>query len=455
MKNPDPDLLALAVTPSTEARPSSDGKEAAAIESLLEQASADALNAGCFCASLDEQLLAQALEAEFGSPEIVRLVRERCPYLYSAHPVFVSGERMRQMGRVIAAVESVVALPAYRELVLGRSPQIAAHATGARGVFYGYDFHVAQDRLGLIEVNTNAGGAMLNAVLGRAHKACCAPVAPWGPSAAGAERFEQAMVDMFRAEWRLAGRPGPLRTLAIVDDNPGDQYLYPEFLLSQRLFERHGLRALIADPRDFTLEHGELHASGERVDLVYNRLTDFYLEAPAAQVLRETYLSGRVVITPHPQAHALYADKRNLVLLSDAAALEALGVPAATRDLLLQSVPRTLMVDASNAAELWAQRKRWFFKPVAGHGSRGAYRGDKLTQRVWSEIQAGGYVAQQLVAPGERTVAVDANQPLKFDLRHYVYDGEVQWSAARLYQGQTTNFRTPGGGFAPVYRGLC
>jgi hypothetical protein len=23
--------------------------------------------------------------------------------------------------------------------------------------------------------------------------------------------------------------------------------------------------------------------------------------------------------------------------------------------------------------------------------------------------------------------------------------------AARMYQGQTTNFRTPGGGFAPVY----
>ena len=42
-------------------------------------------------------------------------------------------------------------------------------------------------------------------------------------------------------------------------------------------------------------------------------------------------------------------------------------------------------------------------------------------------------------------------QVLKFDLRNYVYDGAVQWLAARLYQGQTTNFRTPGGGFAPVY----
>jgi len=50
-------------------------------------------------------------------------------------------------------------------------------------------------------------------------------------------------------------------------------------------------------------------------------------------------------------------------------------------------------------------------------------------------------------------VSGSADQPeqLKFDLRNYTYAGEVQWIAARTYQGQTTNFRTPGGGFAPVY----
>ena len=57
-----------------------------------------------------------------------------------------------------------------------------------------------------------------------------------------------------------------------------------------------------------------------------------------------------------------------------------------------------------------------------------------------------------LVAPGERMLSEhDAAPALKFDLREYVYQGQVQWTAARLYQGQTTNFRTPGGGFAPVY----
>ena len=39
---------------------------------------------------------------------------------------------------------------------------------------------------------------------------------------------------------------------------------------------------------------------------------------------------------------------------------------------------------------------------------------------------------------------------LKFDLRCYAYAGVMQMVAARLWQGQTTNFRTPGGGFTPV-----
>jgi hypothetical protein len=40
---------------------------------------------------------------------------------------------------------------------------------------------------------------------------------------------------------------------------------------------------------------------------------------------------------------------------------------------------------------------------------------------------------------------------LKIDIRAYVYQGKIQLLAARLYAGQTTNFRTLGGGFAPVF----
>ena len=104
-----------------------------------------------------------------------------------------------------------------------------------------------------------------------------------------------------------------------------------------------------------------------------------------------------------------------------------------------------------DADELWSCRRSLFFKPVCGFGSRGAYRGDKLTRRVWAEVAAGGYVAQDLVAPGERVVEVDGErQRLKVDLRAYTYRGRILLLAARTYDGQTTNFRTPGGGFAPI-----
>jgi hypothetical protein len=67
---------------------------------------------------------------------------------------------------------------------------------------------------------------------------------------------------------------------------------------------------------------------------------------------------------------------------------------------------------------------------------------------VWGEILAASYVAQELVPPSERRIGPE--QSMKVDVRNYVYDGQVQMLAARLYQGQTTNMRTIGGGFAPV-----
>ena len=412
-----------------------------------------ALNHGCFCFTLEPGALARALDAELAGPGLAALVHERCPFLYAAQPVFVAPPQLRRVAQVVAAVESVVALPGWRDEALADAPEIARRSPpGPRGAFLGYDFHLEDGRFGLIEINTNAGGAMLNAVLARAQRASCRPLAPMVPTLAQVAAFEQAIVDMFRAEWRLAGRGRPLETVAIVDEAPEAQYLYPEFLLFERLFERHGLRAVVADPAALEWRGGALRHEGRAIDLVYNRLTDFYLEQPSSAALREAHLADAAVLTPHPRAHALYADKRRLATLCDAARLEALGVPAATREVLTESVPRTEVVDAANAGRLWQARRGLFFKPVAGYGSRAAYRGDKLTRGVWQGIAAGGYVAQAIVAPGERRVERDGDaRPLKFDLRAYAYDGAVQWLAARLYQGQTTNFRTPGGGFAPVY----
>ncbi len=412
-----------------------------------------AFNRECLCLSLDEGALSRALEMELGERGLYQLTRERCPYLFSAQPVFVANSHIQRMQAVIGAIETVVNSNSWRERVLNAAPPIARHDPGgAKGVFMGYDFHIGAESVGLIEINTNAGGALLNAVLARAQRACCPEVENLVPTAATAHQLEQAIVAMFQREWQLSGRNRPLQSIAIVDEKPTEQYLYPEFVLFRELFQRHGLEAVIVAPEQLHFRGGRLWADNLAIDLVYNRLTDFLLEQSGVRAIREAYLARSVVLTPHPQAHALYADKRNLALLTDPAELNAMNVPDGIQQVLLAGIPRTEVVDPAQADHLWAERRRLFFKPASGYGSKAAWRGDKITKRVWSEILAGDYVAQALMPPAER-FALGESTPMvfKYDLRNYVYDGAVQWVAARLYQGQTTNFRSPGGGFAPVY----
>ena len=409
------------------------------------------LNASCLCVSHEREALVGALESGSGDAEVAALIAARCPHLFSRQPVFVSRQQAERIAQLIGAIESVIALPAYREAVLADAPEIARHDPGTRSVFFGYDFHVGENGIALIEINTNAGGALLNAALARAQDPCAA-LAGAAQGTHGARQLETEIVAMFREEWRLGGTGGPLGSVAIVDADPASQYLYPEFLLFRKLLQRHGITAVIAAPGDLRWDAGRLWHGATPIDLVYNRMTDFMFEAPDSAAIRAAYLARAAVVTPHPHAHALYADKRNLAILSDRARLAALGVPAATQQILLAGIPHTELVHSGDAARLWGLRRQRFFKPAAGYGGRAAYRGDKLTRRAWDEILGGVYVSQAFVAPSERTVSTPSGpESLKFDLRAYCYAGKVQWHAARVYQGQATNMRTPGGGFAAVY----
>lgn len=411
-----------------------------------------ALNLRCRCVTVDEAALAQALADAIGDTGLYDTLRRERPHLLSSTAVFVARADIERMRAVIHAVETATAHPAYRERALATAPPGARFDPGSSGVFLGYDFHISPEGPKLIEINTNAGGAALNAVLAQASRACCPEVDGMLTGAADPARVEHVFVEMFQSEWRASGRARPLENIAIADDDPATQYLYPEFRLFEAMFRRHGLSATIVDAAALELHEGRLRHGAAPIDLVYNRLTDFALEEPRHAALRAAYLAGAAVVTPHPRAHALYADKRNLIALTDEAFLRTLALPEDIVRTLLAGIPRTVAVTPDRAEEFWHERRRWFFKPAAGFGSRAAYRGDKLTKRVFAEILNGPYVAQERADPAERSVPPDdAPRALKFDIRNYVYRGEVQLVAARLYQGQTMNFRTAGGGFAPVF----
>jgi len=414
---------------------------------------AELLNKQCACQFLDQDLLKAELEA---SPQLSGLaaeIAETRPHLFSSTMVFITPEQRDQMQAIIRSVTEVVSSASWQTRVLAQAPTTAHVDFGPDGVFFGYDFHLGANGPQLIEINTNAGGAMLNLALARAQTSCCKACPPLTAAPKSLDELESTWLAMFEQEWRTQRDTPRPRSIAIIDEAPDQQYLYPEFLLFQRMFEKAGIRCLIADPSELRWHDQQLWLGDQAIDMIYNRLTDFYFEQDNTEALRQAFEAGSVVVTPTPRAHALYADKRHLAELSSPEQLGTYSLADSIIATLQAGIPRTFQVTLANADVLWAQRRQLFFKPASGYGSKATYRGDKLTKRVWGEILAGNYVAQTIAPPSERYVAIEENQTidLKLDIRAYVYRGEIQLFAARLYSGQTTNFRTQGGGFAPVY----
>lgn len=428
------------------------GCYAAGVSGDSQRSRAARLNRECVATSIDRGAFAAGLDGDSGSRGLHRVVLLRQPHLCAPVPVFVTDTDLERMRALVEAVESVAAMDAFVREALAAAPPIARHRFGPRGVFLGYDFHLTDEGPQLIEVNTNAGGAFLSLVLAHAQRARCEVMAHLMIGGSRFAELEGSLVAMFREEWRRQRGEAPLRVIAIVDERPAEQFLHPEFLLCQAMLRRagHDARVLAVDA---LVERGGALFDGETaIDLVYNRSTDFQFAADASAPLRRAYEAGGVVVTPHPRAHALHADKRLLTLLTDDAWLSDHGVADAVRERLRAGIPRTEVLDAASRERLWRGRAALFFKPLRGFGSVDVHRGEDLTTTAWAAMPDGVYVAQRRVDPSERTIALEGRPvALKLDVRAYAYGGDIQLLAARLYGGSTTNLRTVGGGFAPVY----
>jgi hypothetical protein len=379
------------------------------------------------------------------------IVRDSIPYAQTLLGLELS--QLAVLRRAVRLLFHTAHSRAYRKRVDPGADVAALHYPRSFGVFMGYDFHLSGGGPHLIEINTNAGGALLNglhtaALCNPEHLEwlCCDP-----PPVAHVER---RIADAFRAEHEAArGQGAMLRTVAIADERPREQFLYPEFELFQQLFARHGIEAHICDTGELRAgAGGGIELGGIPIDLVYLRDTDFRLAAPRAAALREALLAGRVVVTPSPREHHLLADKRRLEIFSSADTLEELGLAPEDAAFLAEIVPETRLLGAMGFEEAWRTRRDWVFKPAAAFGSKAVYRGDKISRRRLEQIcREPDFVAQRKVDPG--VVQVDTPEgcrPMKFDIRAYAYRDEILLLGARVYQGQVTNFRSPGGGFSAI-----
>lgn len=399
------------------------------------------LNQSCLCIVLRPGEIGASFAdgAGIGLPASLETTH---PHLFAQTPVYVTEADLAQMLAFAQAMERVAVLPDWvkRETCEQKAAKVY-------GVFMGYDFHMTSEGPKLIEINTNAGGAFLNLFAAKQFRACCDML--------DMSKFiqpleaEDNIVEMFIAEWIAAGRTGKPQLIAIVDETPKEQFLYPEFLLAAKLLNDHGIKTVITAPDELSVENGVLQYQGSTIDMLYNRLTDFDLTHHLH--IRNVWEAGNLVLSPDPAVYRRFADKRNLVKLSDRDFLKNVGVEEQDRALIDRIVPKSVVVSSDNAQALWDNRKQYFFKPVSGYGGKAVYKGEKLTRKTWEWIVGQDYIAQEFAVPSQRVVKADGKVGLqKFDVRLYTYRGELLAAAARIYEGQTTNFRTPGGGFAPL-----
>lgn len=356
---------------------------------------------------------------------------------------------IEQMQNLITAVEKVITISNEKNNNSSNSSNSSnIRNDNLKGIFMGYDFHLQNNNENknitpkLIEINTNAGGAFLNlCLLNAIYKNDKNNVA---------DKLANEFVAMFKNEFAIfSNNQKNLQTIAIVDENPSEQFLYPEFEICQKILAKNNIQTIISSPENLSIQNNNLYYNNSiKIDFVYNRLTDFYLRSNAKNnALLTAYQNDFAAISPNPKIYDLYANKNNLINLSNANFLDNLNIDNQSKNILLKHIPKILKVKNNDTEYLWKQRKNLFFKTAEGYGSKAVYRGDKLTKKVFAEIiESDAYLAQEIIPPSEHLLK-NINAVMKADFRCYCYNGKIQLVAARLYQGQTTNFRTENGGF--------
>jgi hypothetical protein len=349
---------------------------------------------------------------------------------------------LRRMLKLVRLLDRLSRNLEYRSQVYPQLPDIARFDPGHDSVMMCYDFHLAGDVPRLIEVNTNAGGGLLAYL---AHEPSL-PIEPESLKASLKERLLQSFAEEMR-QFSGGSKIRPER-IAIIDEDPSQQYLYPEMCAFAGLFNAWGVPAKVVDPQQLEASADGVWFNDQPVDLVYNRHCDFYLESESMAGLRAAYLARKVCLTPNPHVYGLLADKRRLVLWSDPEKRAAFVLSATEQTLLDETLPACGLLSDLDLQQAWSARKQSVFKPVDSFGSRGVLLGRKISRKRFDQLPAVTTLVQELVPPS--LTEVPGTEPMKTDLRLYAYRDRALGVTARLYHGQVTNLRTPGGGFARV-----
>ena len=295
-------------------------------------------------------------------------------------------------------------------------------------VLMAYDFHLNNNTAKLVEVNTNASAFLLVNSLYQAKNL----------------NYKKALEDLkrsFQQEWNLFNnKSAPPKKTVLLDEEPLNQKMAIEFYMYKDFFKSMGWNMEILDSK--LLKADDKHClytpKNEKIDFIYNRSTDFYFENHP--LLAKAYQKSSCLILPQPKDYFLLADKARM---SDWLAENWIELKSIKNNLL-----KTQILNPDNKQDMWQNRKKYFFKISQGHGGKMAYKGASLSRKKFEELFQYHSLAQEYIAPSK--IKDSSQTEWKTDLRAYVYKDQIQQLASRVYQGQLTNFKASGSGWATI-----
>jgi hypothetical protein len=348
--------------------------------------------------------------------------------LASATSIPISAADFQSMLNFSRTVFRLKDNPAYLSTLSSSLPETAHIPTEWPSLLMGYDFHLTSDGPKLIEINNNAGGLYIGNQR-------------WLPQPELTEvlsgTLEERLLSMFHSEWSA---------IAIMDEDVCNQYMYPEMCAYADLLSQAGRKVWVCSPEEVGLTEAGLFIDGQRLDAIYNRHTDFYLEDQPLQHIRMAYELGQVAINPHPRSYALIGDKSRMVDWWRPGLLE--GCIDAQQLAEIRAVtPVTRQLGEMDLQQAWDERKQWVFKPAARHGGKGVVLGKAMSRKRFNSLDIDETIAQQLIPAS--VVEVDGNE-MKLDIRLYMHGESLIALAGRVWRGQVTNFREPGSGWVSL-----
>ncbi len=276
----------------------------------------------------------------------------------------------------------------------------------------------------------------------------------------------QVFHSLLRAYHQWGGKGLP--AIAIIDwkDTP----TYPEFLLFQEFFEKHGCRVKIGDPRELEYRNGRLYLGDFAIELVYKRLVvGEMLERLGTDNVLVQAARDRAVCVANGFELQLAFRKTLFALLSDPvhSNLFEENVQRAIR----QHIPWTRRLREGKTdfegqlvdllPFVLRSKDTLVLKPGGEYGGKGVVLGWEASEQEWEEALkhalSDSYVVQKRVAVASESYPSLVEGKLNFaeryyDLDPYVWNGQdIDGCGVRLSRVALLNVSAGGGSATPLF----